>query len=80
MIIPPSTSVHPRILGSTGRKHSITQNVLAALDFDLRFTYLLAGWECSTYDALRGMTALESLQVKFKPHRDSVSHLQLYEI
>jgi hypothetical protein len=26
-----------------GRKYSTTQNVLAAMDFDLRFTYVLAG-------------------------------------
>ena len=35
-----------------GRKHYPTQNVLAAVDFDLRFTYVLAGWEKSTHDAL----------------------------
>jgi len=29
-----------------------TQNVLAAVDFDLRFTYVLARWEGSTHDAL----------------------------
>ncbi|CAD6203718.1 unnamed protein product [Miscanthus lutarioriparius] len=32
-----------------GRKSSTTQNVLAAVDFDLRFTYVLAGWEGSAY-------------------------------
>jgi hypothetical protein len=35
-----------------GRKHTTTQNVLAAVDFDLRFTYVLAGWEGSAHDAL----------------------------
>jgi hypothetical protein len=35
-----------------GRKHTTTQNVLAAVDFDLRFTYMLASWEGSTHDAL----------------------------
>jgi hypothetical protein len=25
------------------RKHTTTQNVLAAVDFDMRFTYVLAG-------------------------------------
>lgn len=35
-----------------GRKHTSTQNVLAAMDFDLRFTYVLASWEGSTHDAL----------------------------
>ena len=34
-----------------GRKHTTTQNVLAAVDFDLRFTYVLAGWEGSAHDA-----------------------------
>nr|XP_034591364.1 protein ALP1-like [Setaria viridis]XP_034591365.1 protein ALP1-like [Setaria viridis] len=90
LIVPPSTSVHPRILGSRrwnpyfkdcigaidgthvlarvplkmqaafrGRKHTITQNVLAAVDFDLRFTYVLAGWEGSAHDALILSDALE---------------------
>jgi hypothetical protein len=26
------------------------QNVMAAVDFDLRFTYVLAGWEGSAHD------------------------------
>jgi hypothetical protein len=35
-----------------GRKHYPTQNVLVAVDFDLKFTYILAGWEGSAPDAL----------------------------
>ena len=42
-----------------GRKHTTTQNVLAAVDFDLRFTYVLAGWEGSAHDALILADALE---------------------
>lgn len=42
-----------------GRKHTTTQNVLAAVDFDLRFTYVLAGWEGSAHDALILSDALE---------------------
>ena len=34
-----------------GRKHHPRQNVLAAVDFEMRFTYVLAGWEGSTHDA-----------------------------
>ncbi|KAK1644650.1 hypothetical protein QYE76_062455 [Lolium multiflorum] len=34
-----------------GRKHYTSQNVLAAEDFDMRFTYVLAGWEGSAHDA-----------------------------
>ena len=42
-----------------GRKHITTQNILAAVDFDLRFTYVLAGWEGSAHDALILADALE---------------------
>ena len=42
-----------------GKKHTITQNVLAAVDCDLRFTYVLAGWEGSVHDALILSDALE---------------------
>ncbi|KAM0913261.1 hypothetical protein ACQ4PT_012277 [Festuca glaucescens] len=35
-----------------GRKSYPSQNVLAVVDFDLRFTYVLAGWEGSTHDSL----------------------------
>ena len=34
-----------------GRKSITTQNVLAAVDFDLRFIYVLAGWEGSAHDS-----------------------------
>ena len=34
-----------------GRKDGTTQNVMAAVDFDLKFTYVLAGWEGSAHDA-----------------------------
>ena len=34
-----------------GRKHYTSQNVLAAVDFNMKFTYVLAGWEGSAHDA-----------------------------
>ena len=34
-----------------GRKNAPTQNMLAAVSFDLKFTYVLAGWEGSAHDA-----------------------------
>ncbi|XP_051211588.1 protein ALP1-like [Lolium perenne] len=34
-----------------GRKHYTSQNVLSVVDFDMRFTYVLAGWEGSAHDA-----------------------------
>ena len=42
-----------------GRKQSCTQNVIAAVDFDLKFTYVLAGWEGSAHDALFLANAIE---------------------
>ena len=38
----------PEIQGRfRGRKDGTTQNVLAAISFDLKFTYVLARWEGS---------------------------------
>ncbi|KAI0510534.1 hypothetical protein KFK09_011138 [Dendrobium nobile] len=42
-----------------GRKSYPTQNVLAAVDFDLKITYVLAGWEGSAHDAAVLKNALE---------------------
>jgi hypothetical protein len=42
-----------------GRKGSTTQNIMAAVDFDMKFTYVLAGWEGSAHDALILADALE---------------------
>ena len=42
-----------------GRKHTTTQNVLAVVDFDLRFTYVLVGWEGSAHNARILADALE---------------------
>jgi hypothetical protein len=33
-----------------GRNHYTSKNVLADVDFDLEFTYMLAGWEGSVHD------------------------------
>ena len=42
-----------------GRKGSCTHNVMAAVDFDLKFTYVSAGWEGSSHDALVLVDAIE---------------------
>ncbi|XP_021754701.1 protein ALP1-like isoform X1 [Chenopodium quinoa] len=34
-----------------GRKGGTTQNMLGAVDFDMKFTYVLAGWEGSAHDS-----------------------------
>ena len=44
-------SVPPEIQGNFhGHKDGTTQNVLAAISFDLKFTYVLAGQEGSAHD------------------------------
>ena len=42
-----------------GRKSYATQNVMAAVDFNLRFTFVLVGWEGTAHDALVLRDALE---------------------
>jgi hypothetical protein len=42
-----------------GRKTYVTQNAMACVYFDLRFTFVLAGWEGTTHDALVLWDALE---------------------
>ena len=42
-----------------GRKSSPTHNVMAAVSFDLKFTFVLAGWEGSAHDALILSVAIE---------------------
>jgi hypothetical protein len=34
-----------------GRKKDPTQNVMVVVNFDLKFTYVLAGWEGSAHNA-----------------------------
>jgi hypothetical protein len=42
-----------------GRKNYATQNVMAVVDFDLRFTFVFAGWEGIAHDATVLQDALE---------------------
>jgi hypothetical protein len=42
-----------------GRKSHTTQNMMAVVDFDLRFTYVMAGWESTAHDTLVLRDALE---------------------
>ena len=42
-----------------GRKHYTSKNDLAAVDFEMRFTYVLAGWEGSAHDATILANSLE---------------------
>ena len=42
-----------------GRTTNPAQNVMVAVDFDLKFTNVLAGWEGSAHDALILADAIE---------------------
>ena len=42
------TKLQPRY---RNRKGTLSQNILAVCNFDMRFVYILAGWEGSAYDS-----------------------------
>jgi hypothetical protein len=58
-----------------GRKSYATQNVMVAVDFDLRFTYVLAGWEGTTHDANVLRDALERVNGLRVPQGNSFTYL-----
>ena len=52
-----------------GSKKSFpSQNVMAAIAFDLRFTYVLAGWEGSAHDDVVLVDATERVNGLHVPH------------
>ena len=58
-----------------GRKIHTTQNVMAAIDLDLRFTYVLAGWEGSAHDALVLRDALNRPNGLRVPQGNEISNI-----
>ena len=54
-----------KVVQYTGRKGISTQNVLAICDFDMRFTFVLAGWLGSVHDMRVFNDALEKFGDKF---------------
>ena len=46
------------------RKGNLTQNVLMACNFDMKFTYLMSGWEGNTADSRLWHEAMASGAVK----------------
>lgn len=58
-----------------GRKNHATQNVMAVVDFDLRFTYILAGWEGPAHDALVLRDALERENGLRVPQGNKIIHV-----
>ncbi|XP_042939606.1 uncharacterized protein LOC122274656 [Carya illinoinensis] len=47
------------------RYHLVSKNVLAACDFDMKFTFIYAGWEGTAHDARIFMNALTRLRINF---------------
>ncbi|XP_042962482.1 uncharacterized protein LOC122296751 [Carya illinoinensis] len=47
------------------RHHRVSQNVLAACDFDMRFTFIYAGWEGTAHDVRIFMDALTRPGINF---------------
>ena len=62
-----------KVVQYTGRKGITTQNVLAVSDFDMRFTFVLAGWLGSVHDMRVFNDALEKFGDKF-PHLPKGMH------
>jgi hypothetical protein len=50
-----------------GRKGIPTQNVMAACDFDMRFTFVWAGWEGTAHDTRIFLEAIRKEELRF-PH------------
>ena len=63
-----------------GRKNNYTQNVMAAVDFDLKFTYALAGWEGSAHDALVLADAIERDRGLSVPEGNIITHSCLFHL
>jgi hypothetical protein len=54
-----------KVVQYTGRKTYTTQNVLAVCDFDMRFTFVNAGWPGSVHDMRVFKSALDKFKQKF---------------
>jgi hypothetical protein len=60
------------------RKGFISQNVFAACSFDLRFTFIHAGWQGSAHDALVLKGAIAKQRFKPPTHRYYVADAGFY--
>jgi hypothetical protein len=63
-----------KVVQYTGRKGITTQNVLALCDFDMRFTFVVAGWPDSVHDVRVFNDALKKFGNKF-PHPPEGMHV-----
>lgn len=56
------------------RKGDIRHNVLAACSFDMKFTYVLAGWEGSAHDSRLLRSAVTTCADKLTIPKGKLSH------
>jgi hypothetical protein len=61
----PVTIPTNKVVQYTGRKGYTTQNVLAMCDFDMRFTFVVAGWPGSVHDMRVFRDVIEKFKDKF---------------
>lgn len=62
-----------------GRKGYPTQNVMVVCDWNMRFTFVLAGWEGTAYDAHIFYQALINANMNF-PHSPPGMNIILYTL
>ena len=60
------------------RKGFTSQNVLAIVDFDMKFTYIVAGWEGSVHDAWVLRDAMSDPAFLFPKPLRGKCHYDLY--
>ncbi|KAF7143758.1 hypothetical protein RHSIM_Rhsim05G0162300 [Rhododendron simsii] len=65
---------HRRQVAYRGRKSTITQNVMAACSFDMKFPFMLPGWEGSTHDGRVFQSAVTTPGYNFPQPPLSVVH------
>jgi hypothetical protein len=58
-----------------GRKKDPTQNVMVVVNCDLKFTYVLAGWEGSAHDATVLADAVDRVDGFTVPQGNNTTHL-----
>ena len=61
------------------RKGFTSQNVIAIIDFDLKFTYMVAEWEGSVHDARVLLSTRSDLAFQFRNHQ-GVSVIAIFAV
>ena len=57
-----------------------TQNVMAVVEFEMKFTYIVAGWEGSAHDARILNIAISTLAFRFPRAPPCILHLLIIDV